>query len=200
MKSHDQRNPEHEQPAHAQIGRRIRALRTARKMSLTALAAHAGIGKGTLSDLETGNRNATLDTLYAVARPLQVTLAELLGEQPGSVVAAGTSDREFTGQGITTVIETTLLTSRHQQPGRVAEVYWLRMSPGGVHTSRADGDDVTEHLLVIRGMVRAGPVGRLESVPAGESTRWTSNSEHEYRAGDAGVEAVLTIVSGRAES
>jgi XRE family transcriptional regulator, regulator of sulfur utilization len=45
------------------VGARIRALRTERGLSLSALAAAAGIGKGSLSELETGHRNPTLDTL-----------------------------------------------------------------------------------------------------------------------------------------
>ena len=69
------------------MGARIRALRTERGLSLSALAAAAGIGKGSLSELESGRRNPTLDTLYAVAGPLGVPLAVLLDFDAGAVVA-----------------------------------------------------------------------------------------------------------------
>src|SRR5687768_18523538 len=60
------------------VGRRLRDLREARGVTLSALARAAGIGKATLSGLENGTRNPTLETLYAVATALDVPLATLL--------------------------------------------------------------------------------------------------------------------------
>src|SRR3954464_13628022 len=71
----------------AAVGARIRALRTERGLSLSALAAAAGIGKGSLSELETGRANPTLDTLYSVAGPLGVPPAGLLDFDTGAVAA-----------------------------------------------------------------------------------------------------------------
>ena len=63
----------------AQIGARIRRLRTERSISLSALARDARIGKATLSGIEDGSRgNPTVETLYAVAGRLGVPLAALL--------------------------------------------------------------------------------------------------------------------------
>ena len=45
---------------------RLRALREERGISLSTLARLAGVGKATLSGLENGTRNPTLETLYAV--------------------------------------------------------------------------------------------------------------------------------------
>ncbi|HLU53085.1 MAG TPA: helix-turn-helix transcriptional regulator, partial [Acidimicrobiia bacterium] len=45
------------------VGARVRDLRKARGMSLGALAKATGVGKGTLSELESGRRNPTLATL-----------------------------------------------------------------------------------------------------------------------------------------
>lgn len=88
------------------VGRRIRELREGQGVSLSALAARAGIGKGTLSELETGQRNPTLETLYALAAPLRVPLAVLLGEELG----AEASDEAVTAR---------LLGVRHHDDGGI---------------------------------------------------------------------------------
>ncbi len=59
---------------------RIRRLRTARGWSMSSLAARAHLGKATLSEIESGQRNPTLETLYAIAAQLQIGLSELLTE------------------------------------------------------------------------------------------------------------------------
>ena len=59
------------------VGARISAIRKQRGLSLSGLAREARIGKGSLSELEGGQRNPTLDTLYAIAGPLGVPLSLL---------------------------------------------------------------------------------------------------------------------------
>jgi len=49
-------------------------------LSLSELAQRASIGKATLSGLETGTRNPTLETLYAVSTQLNLPLAVLLAD------------------------------------------------------------------------------------------------------------------------
>ena len=70
------------------VGLRIRELRTARGWSMSSLAARAGLGKATLSEIEAGQRNPTVETLYAIAAQLQIGLSELLTERGSSPAAA----------------------------------------------------------------------------------------------------------------
>src|SRR3954468_2085982 len=100
----------------AAVGARGRALRVERGLSLSSLASAAGIGKGSLSELETGRRNPTLDTLYALAGPLGVPLAALVDFRDGVVVA---------DDGFETVLLHTERTS-----GSTSEVWLLRVRAG----------------------------------------------------------------------
>ncbi|MBG6190005.1 transcriptional regulator with XRE-family HTH domain [Arthrobacter sp. CAN_A212] len=164
------------------VGRRIRELREGQRVSLSALAARAGIGKGTLSELETGQRNPTLETLYALAAPLRVPLAVLLGEELG----AEASDEAVTAR---------LLGVRHHDDGGITEVYWLAIAPNGSRVSPPHGPGVSEHLLVVRGSATAGRTGEQASIPTGGFHAWASDTEHSYGAGAEGAVAVLTITS-----
>ena len=64
------------------VGPRLRAIREARGMTLTELAAGTGISLSTLSRLESGGRRPTLELLLPLARAFQVALDELVGAPP----------------------------------------------------------------------------------------------------------------------
>ena len=60
------------------LGRRLSDLREKRGLSQTQLADMAGIGRAHLSQIENGAVAARIDTLYALAEALEMTLSELL--------------------------------------------------------------------------------------------------------------------------
>jgi len=167
----------------AVVGERLRTTRRDRGLSLAALAEQAGIGKGSLSEIENGSRNATLGTLYALAGALGVPLATLLAERVGAEVASpGISAR--------------LLETQRLETG-VVEVYLLHLDAGARHESPGHGRGVVEHLLLTRGRAAVGPVRRMTEVGVGETATWESRGRHRYRAlGDGPVDAVLVIRSG----
>jgi transcriptional regulator with XRE-family HTH domain len=63
----------------AEVGPRLKRLRTRRGVTLTGLAATTGISKSTLSRLESGRRKPSLELLLPLAEVFQVPLDELVG-------------------------------------------------------------------------------------------------------------------------
>ena len=63
----------------ADVGPRLKRLRTRRGLTLTALSAKTGISKSTLSRLEGGQRKPSLELLLPLAEAHQVPLDELVG-------------------------------------------------------------------------------------------------------------------------
>lgn len=166
----------------AAVGARIREARAARGISLSALARDAGIGKATLSQLEAGERNPTIETLYAVCGPLGMPLSALVGQAGGMAATAAGGMR------------TVLLDLRRRPDGATVEVFRLEFPAGARHSSPAHGREVTEHLVVTSGAVRVR-VTTSVVLRAGESTTWTSNRRHSYAAADGPAEAVLVITT-----
>ena len=165
----------------SEVGSQIRSLRVAAGLSLTELAVTAGIGKGSLSELEAGQRNPTLSTLYAVANALGVPLARLLVERPGAeVVSAGISAR--------------LVETLHQADGSVVEVYVLDLA-GDRHLSDPHGPGVVEHLFVVAGSAVVGPTEAPVELSAGEAATWAADRPHAYRALSERATGILTITS-----
>ena len=164
------------------VGARIRALRLARGLSLSALAGQAGIGKGSLSELETGQRNPTLDTLYAVAGPLGVPLSALLDDHDGAMA---------TDEG---VVATRVRVLR--EPDRTTEVYLLRFGAGVERRSPAHVPGVEEQLVVLAGHLEVEYDDQRLVAGPGRHLCFSADRPHVYRAGpDAPVEAVNVIVT-----
>ena len=63
----------------AQVGPRLKRVRTRRSITLTSVAAKTGISKSTLSRLESGQRKPSLELLLPLAEVYQVPLDELVG-------------------------------------------------------------------------------------------------------------------------
>ncbi len=62
----------------AQVGPRLKLLRTQRGMTLTGVSASTGISKSTLSRLETGQRRPTLELLLTLSHAYRVPLDDLV--------------------------------------------------------------------------------------------------------------------------
>ncbi|WP_433214777.1 helix-turn-helix domain-containing protein [Microtetraspora malaysiensis] len=63
----------------AEVGPRLKRLRTERGVTLAALSEATGISKSTLSRLETGERRPSLELLLPISQAYQVPLEELVG-------------------------------------------------------------------------------------------------------------------------
>lgn len=163
------------------IGRRIRTLREARGISLSELARRAGVGKATLSGVETGTRNPTLETLWAITAQLGVPFTQLVETPSESLKVQGTA------------VEATLL-QVFEEEGVSFELYRLRVPPGITQTSPAHHEGVTEHITVFTGTLSAGPLDAQQVTGPGGYLTWRSDVPHSYIAlGDQDVHATLLI-------
>ncbi|MFC8717702.1 helix-turn-helix domain-containing protein [Kitasatospora sp. NPDC057198] len=164
----------------ARIGLRLRELRTARGLSLSELARHSGVGKATLSGLESGSRNPTLETLYALTTALGLPLSTALQEPERGA--------RFSGQ----VLDAVLL-DRSEDAAAVSETYRIRIRPGGVRRSAAHPPGTVEHLVVLSGTALVGAAASPVTVTAGGHHTWAADLPHCYEAVAQDVEAVLVV-------
>ena len=168
----------------AGVGPRVTALRQERGLSLSEVARRAGVGKATLSGLEAGTRNPTLDTLYAIASALQVPLTAVLAD-PGvrgplirGVAAQVEPLRTWTESDVT------------------YELFRLTVAAGDSQESPPHHAGVTECVVVFAGELVVGPLDRPVRVSAGGFAEWPADVRHGYRAvGAADVQATLLIRS-----
>lgn len=158
----------------ADVGRRLRALRTERGLTLSELARQAGLGKGTLSELETGQRNPTLDTLFAVTSALRLPLS-----------AALPTGREAPPDASGEAVDAWLVDQREG-----ADVYRLSVAPGRVQHSDPHAPGVREQVLVVTGRLRLADGDTV--LGAGEILDYAGDLPHVWEALEP-VSAVLVM-------
>jgi transcriptional regulator with XRE-family HTH domain len=154
----------------------LRRLRIARRLSLSELARATGMSKATLSSVESGRSNPTVETLAALAGALRVTLGELLEEPPLGEVRivrrgrAGVLDR---------IDEADLeLAERAWDPREREEP-----EPGATGTRAG--------VYILEGRLIAGPVERVTELTAGDYASFPLDVPHVYETERAGARALI---------
>jgi transcriptional regulator with XRE-family HTH domain len=151
----------------------LRRLRIARRLSLSELARATGMSKATLSSVESGRSNPTIETLAALAGALRVPLGELLEEPPlGEVriVRAGRLDNvEEAG---------VLLSERAWGPHQLEEP-----EPAGAGTRVG--------VYVLEGKLIAGPVERVTELTRGDYASFHVDVPHVYETQRAAARALV---------
>ena len=183
------------------IGRRVTELRRERGLSLSELAARAGIGKATLSGVEAGTRNPTLETLYAITGQLGLPLAAVLAEPAADPTDAAdpahpARDREPGFADVHGDAVTAHLHAVFEEPAATFEFYRLRIRPGRRQTSPAHSPGTTEHLSVFSGHGLAGPEDAPIPLAPGAYATWQADRPHVFEATQE-VLASLVIRSPR---
>ncbi len=164
------------------VGRALQQLRRDAGISLSELSRRSGVGKATLSELEAGRRNPTLETLYALTTALRVPLSAVLPEAGADTIS---------GRAVDAVLISRIVTG---SGSGTTEVYRVVIRPGAVQRSEAHTAGTTEHLVVISGTAVVGPEGRPRTVRAGRSHGWVADTPHTYAAqGSEPVDAILVM-------
>jgi len=175
------------------VAANVRALRAAADLTLPELAERTGLGRSTLAQIESGRANPSMETVWAIASALGVPFGRLVepATPPVRVVRAG--------QGVHLALaesglETRLLAT---SPRRGSfELYVMEGEPGRPRTAAAHAPGTVEHLLVMRGTLRAGPSAATEDLETGDLLTFAADVEHRYEALAAGSRALLVMDYG----
>jgi transcriptional regulator with XRE-family HTH domain len=177
----------------AAVGARVRARRTAAGLTLAELARRAAVARATLTQLEAGAGNPTLETLYALANTLGVPLSDLIGEPAAPPVRVVRAEEMPLIRG--EALEGRLL-ERIELGAHVLELFATRLLPGAVQSSGPHPPGTREHLLVQSGRARVGPVGEAVELGPGDLVVFDATRPHAYAAlGTEPAEVALLIVS-----
>jgi transcriptional regulator with XRE-family HTH domain len=180
----------HMQPAAQALARSLKRRRLERAISLSELARRAGVSKATLSSLERGTGNPSVDTVWALAKALNVPFGDLFDGAEDDVIHVHrledaqivTEEDGFRGRR---------LLSRQGRGG--FELYVLELAAGAERNAAPHSPGVTEHVLVIEGRVEAGPDDDPAVLEAGDYLTFAADLPHHYHSlGDPARVLLLT--------
>ena len=155
----------------------LRRLRIARHLSLSELARAMGISKATLSGVENGRSNPTIDTLAALAGALRVSIGELLEELPVAqvrIVRAARAHAEQRGGARRRELETL------PAGGGGLELVELALEPHHVNEPDPREAGSRAHVYVLQGKLIAGPAERITELAPGDYASFPSDVPHVY--------------------
>jgi transcriptional regulator with XRE-family HTH domain len=171
------------------VAANLRRLRAEHGRSLSELARASGVAKATLSALEAGKGNPTIETLSSLATALEVPLGDLLSgsaPEPVRVIRAG--------EGTTvpgTANDLRLITRLPGAPP--VELYEARFPPRSKRSAGAHGPGTREHVLLLQGSLRTGPPERAVDMRTGDYAGFAADELHLYEAGQRGARALLIM-------
>ena len=177
-------------PPLATIAAALRRERERVGISIAELARRAGLAKSTLSQLESGTGNPSIETLWSLGVALGVPFSRLV-EQPAPavhVIRAGEGPRirseqsDFAG---------TLLSAGSTRARR--DLYLIEVEPGAGRDARAHIPGSVEHLVVAAGRLRTGPASALVELGPGDYVAFAGDVPHRYEALAPGTVAVLVM-------
>jgi transcriptional regulator with XRE-family HTH domain len=185
--------PATETPATAPLAAIAASLRRERERtgrSLTEVARRAGIAKSTLSQLESGSANPSVETLWALGVALGVPFSQLV-EPPQPqvrVVRASEGARIPSDQAIYTGI---LLAAGSPHSRR--DIYRIEVEPGSIRKAEAHIPGSIEHLIVAVGRMRVGPADAEIELGPGDYITFRGDIPHTYEAVEPHSWAVLVM-------
>lgn len=167
------------------------SLRRERKrsgLSLAEVARRAGIAKSTLSQLESGAGNPSVETLWALGVALDVPFARLVDppRPKVQVIRAGEGPAVASERADYTA---TLLASC--PPNARRDIYVLNVQPGTPRESDPHMPGVVEHVVLSTGRALVGVLDDPVELTPGDYIAYPGDVPHVFRALEPDTSAVL---------
>lgn len=159
------------------IGYQLKKIRVQRSLSLDDVAKATNVSKAQLAQIEKGESNPTVSTIWKIASGMRISFSSLL--QPPRE-----QFQKFDEKTSTVVSEENgkyrVYSIIPYDPERGWEFYKIEMDPGIIHRSEAHSDGVEETVTVINGQVLVEAGGMKEHLIKGETLVFSASQEHQY--------------------
>ncbi|HEX4723351.1 MAG TPA: XRE family transcriptional regulator [Pseudonocardiaceae bacterium] len=177
-------------PPLALIARSIRRERDRVGLSLSELAKQAGIAKSTLSQLESGTGNPSVETLWALGVALGVPFSRLVDPPRPTVTVIRSGEGPAIPSERANYTATLLAAC---PPGARRDIYAIQAAPGSVRRSEPHGPGTMEHVWVGTGKALVGPADDLVEVSAGDYASYPGDMPHVFEATEPGTTAMIVM-------
>lgn len=159
------------------IGRNLSRLRKQKGLSLDKLAESSGVSKAMLGQIERGESNPTVNTLWRIATGLHVSFSELLTEEKGSVELIRFGEiRPFTDSDGMTVYPVFAF----DQTKRF-EILTVTLPAHCNHVSDPHDEGAEEYLIISAGTLDLVVGSDNFRLGPGDSIRYRADKPHIYR-------------------
>jgi len=166
-----------------QLARNIQRLRAKRGLTLSGLAQRSGVAKSTLSLIESGQGNPTIETVWAIAKALETTFGNLI--EGSDTIGEFSADAQGGREKVRFI-------GRYGTSPEI-EVYEMTIGAGHCRRSSAHPAGVRERVIVLSGDMLVGDAVQTVLLHAGQNHFFKADVEHTYSALNGGATAIVFI-------
>ncbi|MGC0251842.1 helix-turn-helix domain-containing protein [Pseudactinotalea sp. Z1748] len=163
------------------VANNLQKWRLRRGLSVSALARAAEVSKSTISELERGASNPSLDTLWAIAKSLNVSLGAMFVD-PGGVqepaVRRYADAPALTAEG---QAHQAKLLLGWQARGEI-EIAFVSLDRGARRDSPGNAPGVVERVVCVQGEVEVGLTDNYSTLRVGDLITFRADRPHFYHA------------------
>lgn len=163
------------------ISDNLKDLRRTRGMSLDQTAELTGVSKAMLGQIERGESNPTVTTLWKIASGLQISFSSLIDDTKANVLFV---EKEQICPVMEAGQKYRVYSIFPFDPRRKFEIYTVELEHGYTHHSEKHNEGVEEYITVTSGVLEVTIEKDNYRVKAGDSIRFSANQEHSYRSLD----------------
>jgi len=177
-------------PTTKDFGKRLRQLRTSRRLSLRAVSELTSLSPSFLCQVELGKTNASLASLIRITSALGVSFAHLMSDESALSQPQRKTDRRALTTGL---YEDYVLTRR---PSASFEAYLGVLHAGGMtYSERFTHGDSEEFIFVIAGTVRFYLGDEVHTLGPGDVMEYRTSVPHRMENLEAETAEVLWVTS-----
>ena len=180
--------PRTPQASMASLAAALRRERQRSGLSLSEVARRAQVSKSTLSQLEAGVGNPSLETLWALCVALDTPFARLFDEPKPRVQLIRAGDGPTVAASEADYLAVILAAC---PPGARRDIYRIQAEPGSERVSDPHMPGVIEHVVLCAGRAQVGLVDEPLDLAPGDYTAYPGDVPHVFRALEPGTWAVM---------
>lgn len=161
----------------ANLGAALRAIRTNRGLSLDETALLTGVSKAMLGQIERGESNPTVSSMWKIAAGLKVTFSALMGDVSSTYSVTTLADLQpvYEADG-----QFALYNVFPFNPLSGFEYFYIRVAPGCRYESPSHDSVQEEFIVVTQGCLELTVGTQVLTIRQGDSIRFKGSEKHTY--------------------
>lgn len=160
------------------IGNKLKNIRNKRNLSLDEVAKLTGVSKAMLGQIERGQSNPTVSTLWKISTGLKVCFSLFIDESQYDLKVVDQND-------ISPIIEDNNRMKLYPifpfDANKGFEIFTIELEPDCNHISTPHNDGVEEYIIVTEGKIEINIDDKKFILQKGNSIRFMANKPHTYK-------------------
>jgi transcriptional regulator with XRE-family HTH domain len=173
------------------IAKNLKRVRSGKKLSLDQLSKLTGVSKSMLAQIERGEANPSITTLWKIANGLKVALASLMHQKQPDTILVPHEEQEALSENADSYKTFSIFP---YEDSRRFEIYRIEMEIGGNLQSQPHGQKTYEFITVFDGEITIKVDNQEYIVKKDDAIKFRADKPHEYHnSGNEPARASMVI-------